>query len=92
MSLAQEQLEAIASYFAENIPSANVEPEPLMEASPVCVVIVKRPYHQHRVGICRPLIEDGNHSVAEVKRLLVRDDLAQEIQRFDRKEYLWNPV
>ncbi|MGH7205268.1 MAG: hypothetical protein ACREI2_03545 [Nitrospiraceae bacterium] len=92
MSLAQEKLEAIASYLTEHISNSSVTIQPLLEASPVYILIVKTPHHQRRVNISRPLIEDENHSVAKVRKLLVRDKLDEEIQRLDREEYTWIPV
>lgn len=92
MEQSQEKLETIALYIAEKIPQSTVEIQPFQEASHVYVLTVQTPKRQHRLGVCRPLIEDRNHSISEVQSLLVRDDLAQKILAFNRKEYFWNPV
>ena len=88
----QEKLEIIASYLAEQISESNVQIQPFQEASPVYELIIKTPKRQHRLGVCRPLIEDQNHSLNKVRALLLRDNLAREVQAFDREEYYWAPV
>lgn len=92
MEQSQEKLEAIASYLAEQIPQSIVTIQPLQEASIVYVLTVKTSKQMHRLGVCRPLIEDRNHPVSEVQALLVRDDVAQKVLAFNREEYYWNPV
>ena len=72
----EEKLNTIALYLVEHIPQSRVEIQPFQKASPVYILTVKTPKQQHRLKVCRPLIEDRNHSVSEVQSLLVRDDLA----------------
>jgi hypothetical protein len=86
------KLNTIASYLVEQIPESHAEIQPFQIASPAYVLTAKTPKQQHRLEVCRPLIEDRTHSVSEVKSLLVRDDLAQKIQQFNREKYYWNPV
>jgi CRISPR/Cas system endoribonuclease Cas6 (RAMP superfamily) len=88
----EDKLNLIASYLVEEIPQSHVQIQPFKTASPVYVLTVKTPKQQHRLEVCRPLIEDRSHSLSEVKSLLVRDDLAQKIQQFNRERYYWNPV
>ncbi len=88
----EEKLNTIALYLVEHIPESYAEIQPFQIASPVYVFSVTTPKQQHRLEVCRPLIEDHSHSVSEVKSLLIRDDLAQKIQQFNRERYYWNPV
>ena len=91
MSLAEDKLDAITDYLLEKIPQSRVRREPLQQASPEYILIVTWPCRHLRLGIRRPLIDDQNHSVAKIQQLLISDDLANEIQKFERTEYLWSP-
>jgi hypothetical protein len=88
----EEKLKTIVSYLHEQIPESDVDIKPLQKASLFYVLTVKTPNQQYRSEICRLLIEDQDHSVSEVQRLLVRDDLAQKVLASNSEGYCWNPV
>jgi hypothetical protein len=92
MDTPNDKLEAIALYLAEHIFQSHVEIQPLQEASPVYILTITKPKIKHRLGVCRPLIEDNNYSVEQVRSFAIRDKLEQKVTAFEREEYFWNPV